>query len=498
MKRLTTLFAAMLVACTPAITPEPDNTDPGSQTPVTPPAPPEPEDTGVCIDAPLVLDLDSAPVLGSAGAITVFSADGKEVDRIDLADLATVDIREDGTMVPKVQITADSKYNSFMNALKSGGRYRTVHYTPLRIRDNSLIIKLHDSVLSFGAEYYVTVDAGVIQGHKGVAAGEWTFKVKAKPSSTTLSVKPNGSGDFCTIQGALAYVSTLGKDTAVTIDVAAGTYNEMLFLRDKNKVTIKGASKISTIIRYPNNEGWCSGSGASRTSKPVAGGNVSASGGRGLMLVENCDNLTISDLTIENSFGELKGQAETIYFNSGSNSHKLTIENCRLLSFQDTFLCKGEVWVHNSLIAGHCDFIWGYPKACLFEDCEIKARAAGYIVQARVPNASDKGFVFLNCKLTAEEGVADGSMYLARSGGDTKVYDNVTFINCEMSPVIASQGWYSKPQPNPAAPTATSGWKEYGSKDASGNSVTGHNSLGRVLTADEAEAFASRSAVLGW
>ena len=505
MKRLTTFIAAILIACTPTANPEdekpgPDNpsTPQTPETPVTPPEP-EPEPDGVCIDAPLVLELESAPVLGTAGSIVVYSSDGKEVDRIDLADMATVNMRPDGTMIPKQQITADSKYNTFMDALKSGSRFRAVHYTPLRIKGNSLIIKLHDGVLNFGGEYSVTVDAGVVQGHGGVASGEWGFKVKPKPSAAgTLSVKPDGSGDFCTVQGALGYASSLGKDTAVTVEVGVGTYNEMLFLRDKNNVTIKGASRVGTVISYPNNESWCSGSGGSRNTRPSAGALVNTSGGRGLMLVENCNNLVISDLTIENSFGEQKGQAEAVYFNSGNNTHRLTIENCRLLSWQDTFLCKGEVWVHNSLIAGHCDFIWGYPKVCLFEDCEIRARAAGYIVQARVPNATDKGFVFLNCNLTAEDGVSNGKMYLARSGGDSKVYDNVTFVGCTMSPVIAPQGWYSNPAPTPSSPTATSGWKEYGSVDASGKAITGHNALGRVLTASEDEPFASRAAVLGW
>ena len=151
--------------------------------------------------------------------------------------------------------------------------------------------------------------------------------------------------------------------------------------------------------------------------------------------------------------------------------------------------------MHNSLIAGHVDYIWGYPKVCLFEDCEIRSRAGGYIVQARVNNATDKGFVFLNCKLTAESGVADGSMYLARSGGDTSKYDNVTYVNCEMSSVIAPAGWHTGKTPTPAVPTAVSGWKEYGT---TGVSTTSRNAYGKILTADEAAAFSSKEAVLGW
>ena len=100
--------------------------------------------------------------------------------------------------------------------------------------------------------------------------------------------------------------------------------------------------------------------------------------------------------------------------------------------------------------------------------------------------------------LAAESGVRDGSMYLARSGGSAEYYDNVVFIGCTMEPVIASGGWYTSPAPNPAAPTATSGWREWGSVDASGKPVTGHNASGKVLTDAEAEPYSSRAAVLGW
>ena len=169
-----------------------------------------------------------------------------------------------------------------------------------------------------------------------------------------------------------------------------------------------------------------------------------------------------------------------------------------MISWQDTFLCKGKVWVHNSLIAGHVDYIWGYPEACLFEDCEIRSRAGGYIVQARINKVTDKGFVFLNCRLTAEDGVADGKMYLARSGGSADYYDNVVFVGCTMGSVIAPAGWHTSPVPNPSTPLASSGWREWGSVDPSGKPVMGHNVSGLVLTDSEAAPYSSREAVLGW
>ena len=468
----------------------------------TKPVPPDPSATVLCVDAPLVISFDSAPTLGTSGLVQVFKADGTLVDKIDLADIAQVDVLSDGTMVPKgadadaekIAINNDSPFHTFMDALHSS-QYRIVHYTPLRVKGKTLEIKLHNEALSFGESYYVTVDATV--AGKAVGKDDMPFTVKAAPSGTTFKVATDGSGDFCTVQGALSYVSTLKSDDAVTVEIGEGTYQELLFLRNRNNVTIKGASREKSVIAYPNNDSYETGSGSSVSAKPSRGASIGKSGGRSVFLVESCDNLVLENLTIENTYSipSHKGQAETIYFNS---NYKLTVENCSLISWQDTFLCKGKVWVHNSLIAGHVDYIWGYPEACLFEDCEIRSRAGGYLIQARVPSVSNKGFVFLNCKLTAESGVKDGSMYLARSGGSTEYFDNVVFVNCTMGPVIAPTGWHTDKAPNPSAPTATSGWREYGSVDASGKAVTGHNTSGKVLTAAEAEPYSSRKAVLGW
>ena len=448
-----------------------------------------------CVDEPLLLSFGTVPVLGTSGKIRLFTADGQEVDCIDLADMATVEVREDGQMVPKQQMTKETPYNTFMDRVYSGKRYRIVHYTPLRIEGKTLTVRFHSGVMEFGKAYYVTMDEGVVAGFPGIAKGEVEFRVKPAPANpASLHVAADGSADFCTIQGALSHASTTSGP--VTVSVATGTYHEMLFLRERADVSIVGASREKTVLSYANAEALANGSGASTGTKPAVGNAIGAVGGRGVCLFENCDNLLLSGLTLVNSYGA-QGQAEVIYFNSGSNAHRLTVENCALHSLQDTFLTKGEVWVHNSLIAGNVDFIWGYPKACLFEDCEIRCEkySSGFILQARVPGASDKGFVFLNCRITAGEDAKDGSMYLARSGGSTDYYDNVTFVNCRMSSVVAPVGWYSNPAPNPATPTAVSGWKEYGT---TGVSTASRNNLGRILTAEEAAAYSSKAAVLGW
>ena len=456
------------------------------ETPVDPPQPPV-DETLVCVDAPLVLEFDSDVVLGTEGALKVFNSRDRQVDVIDLADAVTVTTREDGIDIPKTKIDGETRMTTWMDALKCGSRYRVVHYTPLKVEGKKLTVKLHSGVLDHNAEYYVTLDAGFVKDHPGLQKGDLTIKTKAKPTSTTLSVSPDGKSDFCTLQGAVNYAASLGRDKEVTIELARGTYNEMVFIRDKNNLTIKGRSRSATTLCYANCEHYEGGSGGSVTSKPSAGNAIGTSGGRSVMLVESCSNLKIETLTMKNTFGSTAGQAEVIYFNNDSGT--LTITDCALHSLQDTFLCKGTVSVTGSLIAGHCDFIWGYPKVCIFDNCEIRAMAPGYVVQARVNSASDKGFIFRNCRFTADDGVADGVMYLARSAGQSNMYDNVTLINCTLGPVIAAAGWYTNPAPNPSVPTATSGWKEYGSKTPGGAAVTGHNAYGKVLTEEEARPY---------
>ena len=456
--------------------------------PDVPPEQPAEDPALVCVDAPLVLEFDSDVVLGTEGTLKVFNNRDRQVDIIDLADAGTVNVRDDGIAVPKEQINAGSVRTTWMDALKCGSYYRVVHYTPLTVSGKKLTVRLHSGVLEHGKEYYVTMDEGFVEGHSGLQKGDLTIKTKAKPSSSSeFNVSQDGKSDFCTIQGAVNYAASIGKETAVTINVARGDYREMLLIAEKDNLTIKGRSRPSTSVSYANAETWEYGTGDYVSSKPSAGSAIAKSGGRSVILVKGCSNLTIEALTLKNTFGSTNGQAEVIYFNNDNGS--LTINDCALHSFQDTFLCKGEVKVTNSLIAGHCDFIWGYPKICVFDGCEIRAMAAGYVVQARVNSVTDKGFIFRNCRFTAGDGVADGSMYLARSGGDPSKFDNVTLINCTLGPVIAPAGWYTNPSPNPAVPTATAGWKEYGSKTPSGAAVTGHNNCGKILTAEEAELF---------
>ena len=284
--------------------------------------------------------------------------------------------------------------------------------------------------------------------------------------------------------------------------VQNGTYEELLFMRGVNNLTIKGESREGVIIRYTNSDGFNGGTGGSGVvSNRTPGSTIGAGGGRAVLLLERSDKIRLENLTMENTHVKNNSgdQAEVIYANNDTNQ-ALSIINCNILSFQDTLNLKGYVWFYNSLIAGDVDFIWGSPIAALFENCELRSRGDGYIIQSR-SSEDNKGFVFLNCELTTTGDATQ--MFLSRTTGNASYFDNITFGNCKMADIYGTYGWgYSSggsgTAPNPAVGTLANGYKMYNNTNLSGAPITINNeSLAYKLTETEFnEEFSSAEKVL--
>lgn len=450
-----------------------------------------PTGSNAYIDGTLTLTFKKEPVLGTAGQIKIYKEDGTLVDMIDMADVAATPVKMEN----------NTPYNTTMDVLgpKSLSRWRVVNYKPVTIEGKTVSIKPHSNTLEYEKSYYVTIDqtAIITDDFKGVKEKEWQFTTKKSPASDTeVTVAKDGDSDFRTVQAAIDWAYLSGQSKDKTIQIANGTYEEQLFARNNNKITFKGESRDGVVIQYTNAEELAGGVGGSTGVKQTVGTAIGKSGGRPVILIEACNDIRFENLTLKNTFGK-PGQAEVIYNNS-DGEYKMTFINCSLHSLQDTFNTKGYCWMYNCLVEGDCDFIWGCPRICLFENCEIRAAGDGYIVQARCQSSDYKGFVFLNCSLTKKDGVKDGSMYLARSGGSKEYYDNVAYINCTISSAIPSTGWYIKPIPNPSTANAVSGWKEYGSKDEAGNvlNVAGRASVSYQLTeAEYQNSYKDRSTI---
>lgn len=423
---------------------------------------PAPAGEGAYRDTYLTLEFKTDVSIGTSGAIRIFGADGTQVDCILVEDVAAAAAH------PRMENT--SLFTTAMDAIgtPATGRYRIVNYDPVRVEGRTVTIKPHYGVLAYDTAYTVTVDAAALaaEGFEGIAAGEWSFRTKSAPESRS-SVTVGASGcDFRTVQAAIDYACECGRDAAVEIDIRNGIYEEQLYLRANNRVTLRGESREGTVIRYDNCELYASGVGGGVNARPVPGAAIGTSGGRAVMLVENCDLLRVENLTLENTHGP-GSQAEVLYNNDNNGTGRVVFIRCNLLSAQDTLNLKGYDWFFGCLIAGDVDFIWGGADTALFERCEIRAVNGGYVVQARCAEGK-RGFVFLDCDLTRQPGGNGKPMYLARSSGGASYWDQVAFIGCRMGEHIPAVGWYAAPAPNPAAGTAANGWKEYGSTDADG------------------------------
>ncbi|MEN3112078.1 pectinesterase family protein [Uliginosibacterium paludis] len=445
------------------------------------------------VDGKLTLTFDAAPVLGTNGSIRIFkTSDDSLVDTIKIAG----DVEAIG-----------AGFSTYSRGVSRKGAW---------VEGNKLVIAPHQANLAYGTSYYVGVAKDAVSGTLagttfdgiGKAAG-WSFTTKAAPATTltTLTVDDDGVADFRSVQGALNYLmKNTAADTAKTINVKDGTYQEMLFIRGQNNLTIKGESRTGTIIQYANAEALNGGSGAS------ASGISTSNGGRAVILVEDSDLLTFDTLTLKNTWlrAPASSQAEVIYFNTTTGNHRLIAKNAEFHSEQDTIQVKGYSWFYNTLISGNVDFIWGNNRVALFENSEIRSvgdtmcSSVGYVLQARTLNATDKGFVFLNSRLTSGRGPggapAPTGVYLARSGGSSSYFDNIAFINTTMGDHVLPEGWAynlaGQPVSNPGTSTAASGWREYNSRTVAGAAVDVTKRVGGYqLSTTEAQDFLSRDKI---
>src|SRR5947207_2750513 len=71
--------------------------------------------------------------------------------------------------------------------------------------------------------------------------------------TTALTVAADGTGDFCTVQGAVDF-GPAGNTHRVTISVRPGTYTEIVYVgSSKPFITIAGQDRSGTVVQYANN-----------------------------------------------------------------------------------------------------------------------------------------------------------------------------------------------------------------------------------------------------
>ncbi|MDT0649516.1 pectinesterase family protein [Autumnicola edwardsiae] len=244
----------------------------------------------------------------------------------------------------------------------------------------------------------------------------------AKKAYREIKVAQDGSGDFAKIQEAINSTRDLGPGEVV-IHIKNGTYNEKLEIPSwKHQLTLRGESKEETII--VNND--FSGKANPKTGKKHSTFTSYT------VLVQG-DDIKIENLTVKNSScGE--GQAVALHV----EGDRFVIKNCNILGCQDTIYTATEgsrQLFADCYIEGTTDFIFG-EATVVFKNCTIKSMRDSYVTAAATPQNQEFGYVFINCKLIAAEGVNE--VFLGRPW---RSYAKTVFINSELGEHIVPEGW---------------------------------------------------------
>lgn len=241
-----------------------------------------------------------------------------------------------------------------------------------------------------------------------------------------IIVAQDGSGDYTTIQAAIDGAKAY-PDAQVVIRIKNGVYKEKVQVYSWNtKLSLIGEDRDKTIITYDD-----------YFDKIDLGRNSTF---HTYTLQVRGNDFYAENLTIENSAGPV-GQAVALHV----EADRATFFNCSFIGHQDTILAAGEgfrQYFKNCYIEGTTDYIFG-PATAVFDGCELHSKANSYITAASTPEGQEYGFVFINTRLTASEGV--NKVYLGRPW---RVHARTVFIHCEMGPFIRPEGWHnwSKPE----------------------------------------------------
>lgn len=413
---------------------------------------PPPGGQGICPDPPLRITFSGAPTLGNSGKIQVFNSSGTSVASVDMS-ATTVNDTIGGTAF--------------------------ILLNPVYVDGNSAVIYLKTKALAYGQTYYVTVDSGAIKRPGGgtlsiTGTTAWRFTTAgAAPSSlSALSVALDGSGQFCTVQGATDALPA-NNTAASTITIKAGMYHEIMHVKSKSNITLHGLDRKQTIILGTNNN--------------TQQGTAASTSNRSLLGFDSTNGLVIDNLTIHNLTPQNGSQAEALRL---QNCDKCKITNADILSLQDTLLWSGRVYADNCYIAGNVDYVWGTGIA-YFNSCEIHTVGrSGVLVQSR--NAAGAyGYVFVDSKLTADSAATNNM--LARIDVSAYPGSHVAYINCQMTN-IAAAGWTA----TGGTPTSALRYWEYQSTDASGNALNVSGRMyGTQISASQAAMMRDPTVVLG-
>lgn len=278
-----------------------------------------------------------------------------------------------------------------------------------------------------------------------------------------ITVAQDGTGDYKTIMQAIDAARSF-PDKRITIFVKNGTYNEKVVVPAHNpKISMIGESVEKTVITFGD---FFNKMNRGRNSTFYT-----------YTMLVDADDFYVENLTIVNSAGPV-GQAVALHV----RGDRCVFRNCRILGHQDTLYTDGfcsRQYFENCFIEGTTDFIFG-ASTVLFSHCTINSKGNSYVTAASTPEGKPFGYVFLDCRLTADSGVTKA--FLGRPWRD---FARVVFIRCELGAHIDPAGWQNW---SGTGRDKTAYYAEYGNT-GKGSDLSKRVPWSHKLTSDEASIY---------
>ncbi len=235
-------------------------------------------------------------------------------------------------------------------------------------------------------------------------------------------VAQDGSGDFFTVQEAIDAVPDFRKQKRTTILIRKGVYKEKLIIPE-SKINVSLTGENGTVLTFDDYARKLNAMGEEKGTSGSASCYVYA------------PDFYAENITFENSSGPV-GQAVACFV----SADRAYFKNCRFLGFQDTlytYAKGGRQYYEECYIEGTVDFIFGWSVA-VFNRCQIHSKSSGYLTAPSTDKGQRFGYLFYDCRLTADENVE--KVYLSRPW---RPYGQAVFVRCTMGKHILPEGWHN-------------------------------------------------------
>lgn len=290
-----------------------------------------------------------------------------------------------------------------------------------------------------------------------------------------LVVAADGSAPYRSVQAALDAIPA-GSQVPVKIVVKKGVYREVVIVdARKPPIHLLGESKDSTILVFNNHAGTRLPNGDTLNTWTCASFFVYA------------NDFKAENISFVNDAGFTAGQAVALRV----EGNRAAFINCRMTGFQDVLFLSGSGVKHyfrDCYIEGTTDFIFGAATA-VFRNCHIHSKKNSHVTAASTNSIIPYGFVFMDCRLTADSNI--NKVSLGRPWSPTA---SVTYIRCWMGPHIIAAGWDNWRN---TANESTARYAEYKSTGPGGNAA-GRVSWSRQLTEKELDQFSMQHILGNW